>query len=38
VVVTVGETDIDPDVASPVEKPVPVHEVAFVDDHVSVED
>jgi hypothetical protein len=38
VVVTVGETDADPDVAPPVEKPVPVQEVAFVDDHVSVED
>jgi hypothetical protein len=38
VVVTVGETDTDPDVAPPVEKPVPVQEVAFVDDHVSVED
>jgi hypothetical protein len=38
VVVAVGETDADPDVALPVEKPVPVQEVAFVDDHVSVED
>jgi hypothetical protein len=38
VVVTVGETDADPDVVPPVEKPVPVQEVAFVDDHVSVED
>jgi hypothetical protein len=37
-VVAVGETDADPDVALPVEKPVPVQEVAFADDHVSVED
>lgn len=38
VVVDVGETDTEPDVWLPVEKLVPVHEVAFVDDHVRVAD
>ena len=33
-----GVTVIDPAVAPPVEKPVPVQEVAFVELHVSVED
>ncbi len=33
-----GETDTDPDVAPPVEKLVPVHEVALEDDHDSVEE
>ena len=37
-VVAVGETDTDPEVVPPVEKPVPVQEVALADDHVSVED
>ena len=38
VVVTVGETVRQPDTAPPVEKFVPVHDVAFDDDHVSVDD
>lgn len=38
VVVIVGETETDPNVALPVEKPEPMQEVALVDDHVSVED
>jgi hypothetical protein len=37
VVFEVGETVADPDVPLAV-KPDPVHDVAFVEDHVSVED
>lgn len=37
-VVAPGVTTTEPDVAFPVAKPVPVQEVAFVEDHVSVED
>jgi hypothetical protein len=37
-VVTEGVTVTVPEVALPVEKPVPVQEVAFVELHVSVED
>ena len=37
-VVAAGETVADPAVALPVEKFVPVHEVAFVEDQVSVEE
>ncbi len=37
-VVVVGETVTEPDIAPPVEKLVPVHEVAFVDDHVRTAD
>ena len=33
-----GETETLPDVAPPVENPVPVQEVALADDHVSVEE
>ena len=33
-----GETDVDPDVAPPVEKLAPVHDVAPVDDHESVDE
>jgi hypothetical protein len=33
-----GVTVADPAVALPVEKPVPVQELAFVELHVSVED
>lgn len=29
--------ETEPDVAPPVEKPVPVHDVALVEDHVSTE-
>ena len=36
-VVTVGETDVLPEVPDAL-KPVPVHEVAFVELHVSVDD
>lgn len=35
---SVGETETDPDVASPVEKLVPVQLTAFCADQVSVED
>jgi hypothetical protein len=38
VVVTLGETAADPEVAFPVEKFVPEQELAFVEDHVSVDD
>ena len=38
VVVAVGETVIEPAVALPVEKLVPVQEVVLVDDHESVVD
>ena len=33
-----GETDTEPEVAPPVEKPVPVQEVAFAELQESVED
>lgn len=36
VVFVVGVITTEPLVAFPVEKPVPVHDVAFVDDQVSV--
>lgn len=36
VVVVAGETGVDPDTASPVTKPVPVHEVALVESQESV--
>ena len=39
IVVAVGETDCDPDVASvPVHPPDAVHEVAFVEDQERVDD
>jgi len=38
VVVTVGATATDPEVALPVEKFVPVHEAAFFEPQVRVED
>ncbi len=38
VVVEDGETDTVPEVAFPVEKPVPVQEVAFVELQVSAEE
>ena len=34
----VGATDTEPETAFAVAKFVPVHDVAFVEDHVSVED
>ena len=34
----VGATDTEPETAFAVAKLVPVHDVAFVEDHVSVED
>lgn len=37
VVLVFGETETVPAVALPVEKLAPVHEVAFVEDHVIVE-
>ena len=37
VVVTLGETETDPDVPDG-EKPVPAQEVALVDDHESVDE
>jgi hypothetical protein len=37
-VVTVGDSDVEPDVAPPVEKFVPAQELALVLDQVSVED
>jgi hypothetical protein len=33
-----GETLVEPEIAFPVEKPVPVHEAAFVEDHVRVDE
>ena len=38
VVVVIGDTWVEPLIALPVEKLVPVHEVAFVELHVRVED
>ncbi len=35
---TEGLTDLVPDVCPEVEKPPPVHEVALVEDHESVEE
>ena len=35
---TAGDTLTDPDVAPPVEKPVPVHDVALLELQVSVEE
>ena len=37
-VVAVGETEAEPETALPVEKPVPMQEVALVLDQVRVED
>ncbi len=37
VVVAVGDTDADPEIAFPVEKFVPVQEVALVEDHASID-
>jgi hypothetical protein len=37
VVLTVGETEDDPE-APDGEKPTPLHDVALVDDHVSVDE
>jgi len=37
VVLTVGETDADPETPDG-EKPTPLQEVALVDDHVSVDE
>ena len=37
-VVADGVTATEPDVAFPVAKPVPVQELAFADDHVSVDE
>ena len=38
IVVAVGLTTAEPDVVPPVEKPPPMHDVAPVDDHESVDD
>ena len=38
VVVAAGDTATDPEAVFPVEKLVPVQEVALVDDHVKVDD
>jgi hypothetical protein len=35
---SLGDTGADPDVALAVEKSAPVHEVALVDDHESVDE
>ena len=35
-VVAVGDAETEPETAVPVEKLVPVHDVAFVEDHVTV--
>ncbi len=35
---TVGETGVEPEVAPPVENPIPEQEVALLDDQESVDD